>query len=1066
MAQATPADGASSGPTTPAGSSAAQSGVSQPTGTSSSTSNGTPTAAHLPPNSIAPTAGQPTQPVKTAISSPLASTPGLRALTGLTIGAVEFQGVDRAALDPLPSRLPVQPGTKLDPLTVRESLRSLFATGLYQDIDVQGSRQGDTITLIFNGAPRLFFGTVTVTGVKNDRLSAQLVRAAKLSPGSPFTQARLDQADGLLQATLQQYGYYQGQISRKTISDTPNRQVNIQYTVAVGKNARIGDVKVEGESGMTLPVFRKKTKLKANAKVHHDTVDRALTGLRKNYQKQDRLEANVDIQSRDFQPPTNHLDYTFGSNRGPVVKVRVEGAKISKGAIKRLIPVYEEGAVDEDLLNEGNRNLRDHFQRQGYFDARITHEIITTDPGHSEIVFHVQKNPLHRVQSVRVSGNKYFDNETLLDRLSVQKAGFFDHHGLFSQALVNADVNSITGLYQSNGFTHVKVTPEVKDSDDGPGGKDVKLALLTVSYAIDEGIQQRIGTFTITGTNQVKLATLAPLLNTQVGQPYSAANLTGDRDVILGYYFSHGFDHATLNLIQKDDPQNPGLMNITMNVTEGDQSFINNVIVSGLHYTRPATVADQVLIHPGDVLDQTALLETQRRLYDLTLFNEVNIAVQNPLGDQLRKNVLLQYTEARRWDINYGFGFEVQTGNPGNCDPTTRRRLGLPDCTNGKTGASPRVLFDISRINLRGRNQSLTLRTTYGSLEKRATLIFQNPRLLGNPNFDLSVSGGYTNAQDVTTYAASRLEGSLRVTHHPNRPNTLIYDFTFRRIKVDPSTLNIALDQIPLASQSVTIGGPGVTWLRDTRDNPLDAHRGTYNSMQEFFANTAFKSQTDFNRLDLTNSSYYAFGKKKYIVARSTRIGYERSYGDTSANFIPLPERLYAGGATSHRGFGINAAGPRDQQTGFPIGGAGAFVNSTELRLPNPRLPYVGNSLGFVIFHDMGNVFIRPSEIIPSLGRVSQPHSQTCRDLSTPPTVSASQAETEGKCSFNYDSHALGTGLRYHTPIGPIRVDLSYNLNPPIYPIFQDQTNPDPHAVPRLGQAPHFNFFFSIGQSF
>jgi outer membrane protein assembly factor BamA len=82
------------------------------------------------------------------------------------------------------------------------------------------------------------------------------------------------------------------------------------------------------------------------------------------------------------------------------------------------------------------------------------------------------------------------------------------------------------------------------------------------------------------------------------------------------------------------------------------------------------------------------------------------------------------------------------------------------------------------------------------------------------------------------------------------------------------------------------------------------------------------------------------------------------------------------------------------------------------------------------------------------------------------PVTSTSQAETESACSFDDFSHALGVGLRYHTPIGPIRFDLSYNLNPPIYPIFVNYTSSNPNAPPSVGQAPHFNFFFSIGQSF
>jgi outer membrane protein assembly factor BamA len=74
-----------------------------------------------------------------------------------------------------------------------------------------------------------------------------------------------------------------------------------------------------------------------------------------------------------------------------------------------------------------------------------------------------------------------------------------------------------------------------------------------------------------------------------------------------------------------------------------------------------------------------------------------------------------------------------------------------------------------------------------------------------------------------------------------------------------------------------------------------------------------------------------------------------------------------------------------------------------------------------------------------------------------------------GTCNFNYYSHAIGLGARYATPVGPIRLDFSYNLNPPIYPVFDDYNQANPYVAghpPYVGQANHFNFFFSIGQSF
>ena len=93
---------------------------------------------------------------------------------------------------------------------------------------------------------------------------------------------------------------------------------------------------------------------------------------------------------------------------------------------------------------------------------------------------------------------------------------------------------------------------------------------------------------------------------------------------------------------------------------------------------------------------------------------------------------------------------------------------------------------------------------------------------------------------------------------------------------------------------------------------------------------------------------------------------------------IPLPERFYSGGGNSNRGFGLNQAGPRDPFTGFPVGGSAVFLNSLEMRFPNVSVPYLQDSVGFTIFHDMGNVFARPQEMLPSLGRFHQPDKDLC----------------------------------------------------------------------------------------
>jgi len=1010
-------------------------------------------------------------------TTPESATNSLRAWEGLNVEAVDFTGVDRIRLEPLPAELPVQAGKPLQSDDVRQSLRRLYATGLYRGIEVEGIRNGNQLTIIFHGTATLFLGRITVEGLKNDRLASQLQHATRLNPGTQFNDAKLSQATAAVKEMLEDNGFYQGSVANTTAVDTREGQVDVRFHVVSGAQARIGDVQVQGDPGIPVETFRKKGKLKRGSKVSHDTVNRALSRLRKNYQKQQRLEANVALESKQFERETNLVDYDFQANQGPIVTILVNGVKLSKGKVKTLVPVYEEGAVDDDLLNEGDRRIRDYYQRDGYFDAQVTHQK-TEGPALTLIQYNVKLGERDSVEGVAITGNKYFNNAVLEPRLGVLKANLFERHGSYSQALMQADVNNLTALYQSNGFNKVKVTPEVKRSPRSSAGKPEGIR---VTYQIDEGVQEKIGKYEIAGNKQIPIEQLKPLLNLEAGQPYSGASIVGDRDAILTYYLKNGFSQASIVIEQQPETGHADEIDVTLNIMEGDQTFVNRVLISGLRYTRPETIEPHVLLHPGEALNQSALFEMQRQMYDLALFNEVNAAVQNPAGDQQRKNVLLQFTEARRWDLNYGVGFQVETGNPtNNCPNTPPPSAGgtstgtstEPCGSGGKTGGSALVQFDISRINLGGRNQSITLRTSYGTLEQLVALIYNGPHVFDNPKLDFSLTAGYTNSQDVTTYAASRLEGTVRLTQRPSKPNTLIYFFTYRRVAVDPNSVQVSPDQIPLVSEPVRVGGPGFTWIRDTRrPTPLDAHGGTFTSAQEFFTDNVFSSEANFNRLDLTNSSYYAFDHRKYVLARITRFGYERSFGEDQYRYIPLPERLYAGGAQSLRGFAINSAGPRDSLTGFPIGGAGAFVNSTELRPPNPKLPYFNNALGFVLFHDMGNVFNNSSDIWPSFIRIKQPHSWTCKilneELQSMVTRHSSTNPT-GLCDFNDFSHAIGLGLRYHTPIGPLRFDFSYNLNPPIFPVIVTYgTLPNGQPIPpHVGQASHFNFFFSIGQAF
>jgi outer membrane protein assembly complex protein YaeT len=995
----------------------------------------------------------------------------------MPVRRIAYEGISADRLVPLPGHLALMEGAPLRRETLQKSLRQLFATGLYENVQVEGAREQDGVVLVFRGQPRMFIGTVTVNGARGATMNTQLERASRLASGTRFTPAKLSQALELMRQTLAENGFHEPLITQTITPHAEEQLVDIDFRVVSGTQARVGSVGVTGDPGMSPEDFRRYAHLRNGSHVDHDTGNRALAGVLKHYQKQERLEAEIKLESQQYAADTKRSDYRFSATRGPVVKVLVEGVSLSTDRVKRVIPIFEEGTVDEDLLNEGNRRLRNYYQRLGYFDVKVEHDPQITEADQVVIVYRVHLGARRRVARVSVTGNHYFNAKTLEERLSVRAADMLDHHGAYSQALVSADVSSLQAIYQNNGFSKVKITPETSTGDTSAAetvnaGAKGKVAPLSVMYRIEEGEQQRVGVVHLEGAVHVEAQKLTPLLNTAAGQLLSPQNLAGDRDALLTDYMSRGFDQVRVEVAQQVETADPSKVDVVFHITEGQQIFVRKVLLTGLHYTHPATVAKAITLHPGDPLNETALQETQRNLYDFALFNEVDTAIENPTGGETYKTILLHAVEARRWALTYGGGFEAELGTPqNNCRGAIAR--GIACNPNGTAGVSPRVLVDITRNNLFGREQSASVQGTSGLLEQKVSLLYQNPHFEGNRNFGLTFSGGYANSHDVTTYVASKLEAGVRWTEHFNSPgsgiskaNTLVYEYSFRRVKVAADSLQVEPSEITPLSTAVRVAGPGLTWIRDTRDSPLDAHRGTYTSFQEFLSGERFGAEAEFNRLDLSNSSFYSFDKGRFVLARNTRYGQERAFGAGLGELLPLPERLYAGGATSLRGFTMNAAGPRDPQTGFPIGGAGALVNSTEMRLPPPTLPWLGDMVSLVLFHDMGNVFTNASDAWASALRVRQPDRDTCKDLSATASASVASTGQRGSCSFNYFSHAPGLGLRIHTPAGPIRLDFSYNLNPPIYPVLVDYSLPNPSSDPHVGEGRHFNFFFSLGQTF
>jgi outer membrane protein insertion porin family len=964
----------------------------------------------------------------------------LNALQGAKVARIEIKSPSVEHPEWFEPLLPQKVNEPLDKYKVRRSVQVLYDSGRFAELQVEAQRTpSGEVVLTFAARENYFFGSITAEGAPSPPTDSRLVNASKLTLGEQFSDEKIKTGIAAMQRTLQENGYYQAEIKPFYEWAARTQQVSIHFVVTRGKAARIGQIEVTGEPGYKVEEIRDIAKLHTGDRVTSARITKALQRLRKRFQKKQRLEAQVTLTKREYHPETNALDYTFEITGGPVVDVKVEGAKLRKGLIRKFVPVYEENAVDDDLLQEGARNIRDYFQTKGYFDVKVTYaQRNEPSGGHRSVIFTVEKNERHKFAELAIEGNHYFRLEDIRERMSIQPAGGLLVHGVFSQSLMARDIQAIENLYRGSGFLQVKVTPNVQDNYQG------QRRHLKVTLNIDEGAQTTVGKLTISGNSSMTDEEIRGRISASEGQPYSDSTVISDQTEVMDAYYNRGFASAQFEYATEAQPGDPNKIDVSYKITEGPQIFVDQLLISGLHYTRPFVVERELRMPPGGPLSQQDMLNAQRRLYDLGVFNEVNMAVQNPEGAATHKNVNFEFSEAKRYTFSYGGGLEVQTGQPtGTSNP------------QGQTGVSPRVSFDITRLNFRGRAHTLTLKTRYGNLDKLGLLGFQAPRWFDSEKLSLAFTGFYEQTNDVRTFTAKRLEGSAEIKQTVSKSTTLLYRFIYRKVSTDNLAINI--NAVPLFSQAVRVGLPDFSYLRDTRDNPIDSRKGSFTVADLGVASGAFGSQASFVRLLLQNSTYYQFHKRRWVFARSTRIGVEEPFGDTSAaivpagatvpattHFIPLPERFLSGGSTTHRGFGINQAGLRDLTTGFPLGGEAQFINNLELRTPPLPLPFVGNNLSAVVFHDMGNVFATPADMVNSILKFRQKDRSTC--LITSSTV----------CNFNYMSQAVGGGIRYRTPIGPVSFDLGYNLNPPAFPLLNQ-----PSQVLR-----HFNFFFNIGQTF
>ena len=927
--------------------------------------------------------------------------------------------------------VPFQPGQPLRLADVREAIKRLYGTGAYSNIEVEAVPEASAITLVIRTNEQFFVGPVEVRGgrVKGPPSEGQLQNATRLELGAPFEDDDVQTALDHMRDLMQRNGQYLGTIEPTVTRDPDHQEVAMTFRVDSGKRARftmpivIGDTKIPAEQ---LAKFTHYKGLFRWRPATQENMQRGVMRIRDKYGDKNRLTASVALQQVDWLPDENRVRPTLEANAGPLINISTAGAKMSRGKLKNYVPVFDEETVNRDLLVRGVRHLRDYFQNKGYFNVAVDFSIKEVSAEQRDIIYTIELGERHKLVDVKITGNQYFSESQLRERMFLQEAGIVRfRHGRYSDGFARRDESAIASLYRDNGFRDVEVTITSVDNFNGKAGK------VGATVKIVEGPQYKISGVALDGYDRPDRESLIARLASQPGQPFSDTSVSLDRIHLLGLYQDSG--HPDVQVEYRAEP-GPGEHEVGLRytITPGPPRVVRDVLITGLRRTNQGLVQPTVTLKAGDPLSWTQMGRTQRRLYNLGVFDRVDMAIQNPQGDTEHKYVLFNLTEGHRYYTAIGFG--AQVGRIGG-DPQNIENAG------GSTGFTPNFDFDFSRLNVRGQGHSINFKSRYSTLQRRVSLSYLAPRYRGVVGRDLSFTGLYDNTRDVLTFNARRLEGSAQLSQRYSRATTFLWRYTWRDVRVDTNSIKIDPLLIPLASQPAQIAMISMNAIRDRRDDPTDAHRGTYTSGDFGLVSRIFGGNKNFLRF-LGRHSIYKQVATDVVIATNSQFGLIKPYLLTRDVdpfvYVPIAEHFFGGGSTSHRGFPENQAGPRDLLTGFPLGGNALLFHNTEL-----RFPLLGDNINGVLFHDMGNIY---------------------RDISS---ISFRFRQRDIQ-DFAYMVHAVGFGIRYRTPIGPVRVDLAYALNAPAYyglkgtyeELIQDT------ATPALQSPRKFNFFFSIGQAF
>ncbi|HET6513684.1 MAG TPA: outer membrane protein assembly factor BamA [Thermodesulfovibrionales bacterium] len=703
----------------------------------------------------------------------------------------------------------------------------------------------------------------------------------------------------------------------------------------------------------------------------------------------------------------------------PIVNsIEVKGLKrIEESAVKSKIAQK----TGEPLSNEKTAEDIKNIFKMGYF-SDVTVEIETLEGG-IKLIYVVKEKPT--IIKVEFQGNKEIEDEKLREKVSVSVGSIAD------TPLMQDNATKLQLFYEEEGFWLARIVPVVHKI----GENEVSL-----TYQIEEGRKVRIRKIIIEGNKAIPTKKITGVMKTSVWAIYSfitssgyykRETVTADVEAIKDLYFNNGYIKATVADPQVKITDDRKGMTVTIQISEGEQYRISDVAITGNKAFSEADLRKNVKTFPGSVFSKATLKADISAITDMYTQRGYALANVYPdvVPDDPTKTVKLIY-KVEEGDI-YRIGRIEISGNVKTRDKVIRREIRLDE---GDLFNSALLKRSYERINNLNFFESVDLAPKPRYEEK---LLDMDVKVKEKSTNFISIGGGYSSVDkligvvDVTmgnlfgTGRLLKMKGELGgqssnylldyrdpwfmdreiafdATIYRSWRTYINYDrrstgfgfgfgkkfgefwggnigYNYEKAKIFNVNLQNASSIVTEQIGTKTTSSITPSLTRDSRDNYLDPTRGSRNSVSFTFAGLGGENAF----IKTLGDSAWFFPFWDTTIMLRGRIGYATGIFNKT---LPLYERFYVGGIYTVRGLGFGDAGPRDDK-GERIGGTKELIFNVENIFPIfPEVKLKG-----VVFFDAGNSY----------------------DL---------------KESFGSLRYTSGFGLRWISPMGPIRVEWGYNI--------------------------------------